>query len=77
MVADSGAVWDRVSHLGAAETAQVRYAARPQAMAVHRVTAQEYPHYWAEVLYYWPGYQMELELAGDRQFRIFHLTPLG
>lgn len=77
----TGSNWGRAKHpdwawnLSAVETAQVRYGARPRTMAVHRVTAEECPHYWAEVLHYWPGYQMELELAGGRDFRIFHLTP--
>lgn len=78
----TGSNWGRPKHpdwaynLGAVQTASVRYGARPQTMAVHRVTAAEYPRYWADATYYWPGYEMERRLAGGREFRMFLLTPV-
>ncbi len=38
-----------------------------------KVTGEEYHRLWATIVDFWPGYEMERELAGGRDFRMFLL----
>ncbi len=62
-------------NLGAVDRASVRVGARSSVMRVHRVTDEERARFWADIVHYWPGYEMEQRLAPDRRFAMFLLSP--
>lgn len=64
-------------NLGAVDRASVRVGAHSSVMRVHRVTDEERPQYWTDIVHYWPGYDMEQRLAPRRRFPMFHLRPSG
>lgn len=46
-------------------------------MAVRPLVGAERDLLWEGIVYYWPGYEMELRIAGGREFRMFLLEPLS
>lgn len=68
-------VWS--SNLLAASEAQVQVGAATRWMSVRPVTGAERDQLWEAIVYYWPGYEMELRIAGGREFRMFLLEPLS
>jgi deazaflavin-dependent oxidoreductase (nitroreductase family) len=76
-----GSNWGRRHHpawsanLQAAERVTVRghgdfFTAKPRLLA-----GEERDRTWATVLAHWPNYQVAQDRAGERQFRLFLLTP--
>ncbi|WP_308339540.1 nitroreductase family deazaflavin-dependent oxidoreductase [Tomitella fengzijianii] len=75
----TGSNWGRAKtpawawNLGAVGRAEVHVGARIETMRVDRVSEAERAQYWADIVYYWPGYEMEQRLAPGRRFPMFHL----
>ncbi|MEV0432472.1 nitroreductase family deazaflavin-dependent oxidoreductase [Nocardia sp. NPDC050413] len=78
-----GSNWGKPEHpawsanLRAARTASVRFngsAAFP--VSVTEITGVERKRVWDQVVEFWPGYEMEYQLAGGREFRIFRLDRI-
>src|SRR5690606_18668241 len=74
-----GSNWGKPTHpvwsanLRAAETAVVHRAGERFLVRVEEVTGPRREELWAEAVRFWPGYEMECELSGDREFRMFVL----
>ncbi len=64
-------------NLGAVDEADVKVGARVHRMRVQAVTGADRPQFWADIVHYWPGYEMERRLAAGRRFPMFLLTPAG
>ncbi|WP_067688658.1 nitroreductase family deazaflavin-dependent oxidoreductase [Nocardia jejuensis] len=64
-------VW--TTNLRAAETAVVMFRGRRSEVTVHELTGIERKLAWDDAVEFWPGYEMEYELSGHREFRIFEL----
>lgn len=79
----TGSNWGRAKtpawswNLGEVDVADVHVGARSRPMSVHRVTAGERDAYWRDIVYYWPGYEMEQRLARHREFPMFLLEPVA
>lgn len=78
-----GSGWGRRKHpvwstnLMEADTVQIREGSTKQAASVRMLTGAERDEAWKTAVEFWPGYQMEFERSGGREFRIFALRPLG
>lgn len=68
-------VWS--ANLLAATEADVRVGAVSRRMSVRPLAGAERDRLWEAIVYYWPGYEMELRIAGGREFRMFLLEPLS
>ncbi|GEM29286.1 hypothetical protein NN3_02930 [Nocardia neocaledoniensis NBRC 108232] len=78
-----GSNWGKPQHpawsanLRAARTASVRYnSSAPFPVSVAEITGVERKRVWDLVVEFWPGYEMEFELSGGREFRIFRLDRI-
>lgn len=74
-----GSNWGRPEHpswsanLLAVESALVRTGAGDAIMSVRLLTGVDRTAAWSAALLYWPGYRMEYEASGGREFRVFRL----
>lgn len=74
-----GSNWGKPTHpvwsanLRAAETAVVHARGERFRVSVEEVTGPRRKELWEEAVRFWPGYEMECELSGDREFRMFVL----
>jgi deazaflavin-dependent oxidoreductase (nitroreductase family) len=74
-----GSNWGSVKHpvwsanLRAAATATVRTKSEQFEVTVTEVTGVDRKRVWDLAVEFWPGYVMECELSGGREFRIFEL----
>ncbi|MFG1793731.1 nitroreductase family deazaflavin-dependent oxidoreductase [Nocardia sp. NPDC049149] len=64
-------VWS--ANLRAASTATVRHKGEQFEVSVTEVTGVDRKRVWDLAVEFWPGYEMEYELSGGRQFRMFEL----
>ncbi|WP_051267303.1 nitroreductase family deazaflavin-dependent oxidoreductase [Nakamurella lactea] len=78
-----GSNWGRAEHpswsanLLAVSSALVSTGAGRATMSVRLLTGDERAAAWAAALAYWPGYWMEYEESGRREFRLFRLEFSG
>ncbi|WP_024793243.1 nitroreductase family deazaflavin-dependent oxidoreductase [Tomitella biformata] len=78
----TGSNWGRPKNpvwsvnLLAAHEAEVKLGAVSRRMSVRPLAGQERDRLWEGIVHYWPGYEMELRIAGGREFRMFMLEPL-
>ncbi|MGW5310650.1 nitroreductase family deazaflavin-dependent oxidoreductase [Nocardia thailandica] len=78
-----GSNWGKQAHpawsanLRAATEATARLGSAEFPVSVTEVTGVERKAAWDQAVEFWPGYEMEHELAGGREFRIFRLSRLG
>lgn len=76
-----GSNWGRPSHpswstnLRAVDAVLVRVGARESRRQVRLIEGDERTAAWQCALDYWPGYQLEHDLADGREFRLFALPP--
>ncbi|MBD0321927.1 MAG: nitroreductase family deazaflavin-dependent oxidoreductase [Aldersonia sp.] len=76
-----GSNWGRRKHpvwstnLKEADTVQIREGAAKRTASVRLLTGAEREQAWETAVEFWPGYKMEFERSGGREFRIFALTP--
>ncbi len=74
-----GSNWGNAQHpvwstnLRAAGTATVRLRGETFPVRAVELTGPERDRAWDEAVEYWPGYRVEEEMAGGREFRIFEL----
>ncbi|WP_431951628.1 nitroreductase family deazaflavin-dependent oxidoreductase [Nocardia lijiangensis] len=74
-----GSNWGSAKHpawsanLRAASTAMVGHRGERFSVRVTEVTGVERKRAWDLAVEFWPGYEMEYELSGGREFRIFEL----
>ncbi|WP_328401358.1 nitroreductase family deazaflavin-dependent oxidoreductase [Nocardia sp. NBC_00403] len=74
-----GSNWGSVKHpvwsanLRAASTASVRTKSERLEVTVTEITGADRKRAWDLAVEFWPGYEMEYELSGGREFRIFEL----
>lgn len=68
-------VWS--ANLLAVSEADIELGANRRRMAVRPLAGAERDLLWQGIVHYWPGYEMELRMAGGREFRMFLLEPLG
>ncbi|QLY32433.1 nitroreductase family deazaflavin-dependent oxidoreductase [Nocardia huaxiensis] len=74
-----GSNWGSTEHpswsanLRAAPTALVHVRDEYFAVTVTEVTGMDRKLAWDQAVEFWPGYEMEYELSGQRRFRIFEL----
>lgn len=74
-----GSNWGRPQHpswsanLLAVDAALVSTGSGERQVSVRLLTGGERAAAWATALDYWPGYQMEFEESGGREFRLFRL----
>ncbi|WP_029893827.1 nitroreductase family deazaflavin-dependent oxidoreductase [Nocardia brasiliensis] len=74
-----GSNWGSAKHpawsanLRAATTATVRHGGEQFEVTVTELTGVERKSAWDLAVEFWPGYEMEYELSGGRQFRMFLL----
>ncbi|MGQ4599738.1 nitroreductase family deazaflavin-dependent oxidoreductase [Nocardia sp. R6R-6] len=61
------------ANLRAAESASVRCKGEQFQVAIREITGAERERFWDLAVEFWPGYTMEYELSGGREFRIFEL----
>ncbi|MFD0360215.1 nitroreductase family deazaflavin-dependent oxidoreductase [Nocardia sp. GCM10030253] len=64
-------VWS--ANLRAASTATVRTKSEQLEVTVTEITGVDRKRAWDLAVEFWPGYEMEYELSGGREFRIFEL----
>ncbi|MFQ6397486.1 nitroreductase family deazaflavin-dependent oxidoreductase [Nocardia sp. KC 131] len=64
-------VWS--ANLRAAAAATVRTKSEQLEVTVNEVTGVDRKRVWDLAVEFWPGYEMECELSGGREFRIFEL----
>ncbi|WP_433653907.1 nitroreductase family deazaflavin-dependent oxidoreductase [Nocardia sp. CA-128927] len=64
-------VWS--ANLRAASTATVRHKGEQFTVGVTELTGVDRKPAWDLAVEFWPGYEMEYELSGGRQFRMFEL----
>lgn len=64
-------VWS--ANLRAAGTATIRTKSEQLEVTVTEITGVDRKRAWDLAVEFWPGYEMEHELSGGRQFRIFEL----
>ncbi|MFE7723351.1 nitroreductase family deazaflavin-dependent oxidoreductase [Nocardia rhizosphaerihabitans] len=79
-----GSNWGKPQHpawsanLRAARTASVRYNSSSSfPVTVTEITGVERKRVWDQVVEFWPGYEMEFDLSGRREFRIFRLDRIS
>jgi deazaflavin-dependent oxidoreductase (nitroreductase family) len=74
-----GSNWGRQQHpawsanLLAVDEAQISTGRAEQRVSVRLLTGEERAAAWTAALDYWPGYRMEYEESGRREFRLFRL----
>ena len=77
-----GSNWGRPNHpvwssnLRAAETAVVHHGGERFRVRVEGVTGARRAELWRRAVDFWPGYEMERELSGGREFRMFELRRM-
>ncbi len=77
-----GSNWGKPAHpvwsanLRAAETAVVHAGGERFRVRVVEVTGPRRRELWDRAVRYWPGYAMECELSGGREFRMFELRRI-
>lgn len=75
-----GSNWGNKAHpawsanLRAASSATVRHRGERFPVRVTEITGVDRKRAWDHAVEFWPGYEMEHELSGGREFRIFELT---
>ncbi|MFI1911566.1 nitroreductase family deazaflavin-dependent oxidoreductase [Nocardia sp. NPDC020380] len=75
-----GSNWGKPDHpswsanLLHAERADLHILGERFEVKVRRLTGAERERAWQRAVEFWPGYEMEQRLAGDRVFRLFELT---
>ncbi|MET9211157.1 MULTISPECIES: nitroreductase family deazaflavin-dependent oxidoreductase [unclassified Nocardia] len=79
-----GSNWGKPEHpawsanLRAARTASVRYnSSSAFPVTVAEITGVERKRVWDLAVEFWPGYEMEFERSGGREFRIFRLDRIA
>ncbi|MEU2034610.1 nitroreductase family deazaflavin-dependent oxidoreductase [Nocardia amamiensis] len=65
------------ANLRAADTASARCKGEQFLVTVREITGVERKRFWDLAVEFWPGYAMEYELSGGREFRIFELRRLS
>ncbi|WP_039798020.1 nitroreductase family deazaflavin-dependent oxidoreductase [Nocardia araoensis] len=65
------------ANLRAAQTASVRHKGERFLVAVREISGVERKPVWDLAVEFWPGYAMEYELSGGREFRIFELRRIS
>ncbi|KAA0023001.1 nitroreductase family deazaflavin-dependent oxidoreductase [Antrihabitans cavernicola] len=79
----TGSNWGRPKHpvwtvnLMNAETATVRLGKEMFQASVRLIDGVERKLAWDAIVEFWPGYEMEYELAGHREFRIIQLRRIS
>lgn len=77
-----GSNWGRTAHpswsanLDAVDEAEINSGGTRFLVGVRRLSGAERDAAWQRAVTAWPGYRMEQQLAGSRQFRLYQLTRI-